>query len=58
MPDADITVLLSAIDGSDSTVAAGWWDGEDFRWCDTGGKVSDAVLGWTDVPAGLVGVTP
>jgi len=56
MPDADLTVLLSTIDSCDSTVAAGWFDGEFFRWCDTGGVVRGTVLGWTDVPAGLVGV--
>ena len=56
MPDAELTVLLSVEDDGDSTVAQGYWDGEAFRWCDTGGEVAGAVLGWADQPAGLVGV--
>ena len=56
MPDAELTVLLSVEDDGDSTVAPGFWVGEAFCWCDTGGEVSGAVLGWADVPAGLVGV--
>lgn len=54
MPDADITVLLS-VEGdaeAEAGVWPGYFDGEGFVWAD-GMRVSGAVLGWADLPAGL-----
>lgn len=59
MPDADITVLLS-VEGDDpdycESVGAGYLDGADWRWSESGGIVAAKVIGWAEIPAGLVGV--
>lgn len=50
MPDAEITVLLWVRDrmgGEDW--CAGWWDGQDWRDCSSGGVVDGQVLRWADV---------
>lgn len=47
-PDADITVLLwLAEEGLDpADWCAGWWDGEDWRDCASGGVIERTVTHW------------
>lgn len=51
-PDADLTVLLwiRLLDGTHEW-AGGWWDGADWRLCESGGVCSGVVTHWSD-PAG------
>lgn len=50
MPDADISVLLWVRDGlSGQDWCSGWWDGEDWRDCASGGAVDGDVLRWAQV---------
>jgi hypothetical protein len=55
VPDADATVLMwVAYQDGEEDWAAGWWDGDGWRFCDSGGLVADtggAVLHWAE-PAG------
>jgi hypothetical protein len=51
LPDADTTVLLWVQDGRESDWSAGWWDGEDWRDCASGGVVAGEVTHWAE-PAG------
>ncbi len=53
MPDAELTVMLS-VEGEDNCWP-GYWDGERFVWAD-GLQIKGAVLGWAEMPAGLVEV--
>ena len=50
MPDAETTVLVSPECGE---VTLGWWDGEDWRYCENGGTVEQTVRAWADVPVGV-----
>lgn len=50
MPDAGTTVLLNVEGGH---VEEAWWDGDDWRWCESGGVVVEKVLAWADVPVGV-----
>lgn len=52
LPDADMTVLLwlRAPDGT-ADWAGGWWDGTDWRLCESGGVAAVAVSHWAE-PAG------
>jgi hypothetical protein len=48
-PDADMTVLLQIAesDGDGSTVECGWWDGEQWCLCESGGPaVQSSVRAW------------
>lgn len=51
-PDADLTVLLwiRLLDGTQEW-AGGWWDGADWRLCESGGVCSGVVTHWAE-PAG------
>lgn len=51
MPDADLTVLLST---EQQGVNPGWYDGENWRWCESGGVVGEPVQAWADMPLGMV----
>lgn len=51
MPDADMTVLVST---EEQGVSAGWFDGEAWRWCDSGGIVGEPVQAWADLPKGII----
>jgi hypothetical protein len=46
MPDADITVLMWI--EPDSIWAGGWWDDEDWRYCESGGVVVGQVTHWAE----------
>ena len=48
-PDAELTVLLCVQpdDGSAECVQ-GWYDGEDWRACESGGVVRGAVQWWCE----------
>ncbi len=46
MPDADITVLLWIVTGNVGEWEAGWWDGEAWRLCESGGVVAGEVTHW------------
>lgn len=48
MPDAEETVLIS----SATEVDQGWFDGVDWRLCESGG-VADGVLAWAKLPEGM-----
>lgn len=48
MPDADMTVLLWVRDGRVSDWAAGWWDGEAWRDCASGGVVAGELTHWAE----------
>lgn len=48
MPDAESTLLLETADA----VAEGWWDGEAWRWAESGGIVEQPVQAWAAMPAG------
>lgn len=55
VPDADTTVLMwvQYADG-ETDWSSGWWDGDGWRFCESGGLVADAggaVLHWAE-PAG------
>ncbi|XHS78529.1 hypothetical protein ACFJGW_00735 [Burkholderiaceae bacterium UC74_6] len=50
MPDAATTVLIST---DDAGVNSGWFDGEHWRWCESGGIVGEPVLAWADLPFGI-----
>lgn len=52
VPDADTTVLLwvQYADG-ETDWSSGWWDGGDWRLCESGGVCCGTVLHWAD-PAG------
>lgn len=47
-PDCDITHLLWIQDGAESDWQAGWWDGTDWRLCESGGVVAGTVTHWAD----------
>lgn len=50
MPDAELTVLISTErDG----VESGWFDGTDWRWCESGGIVAEPVQAWAEMPEGV-----
>lgn len=51
MPDADTTVLLST---EEQAVASGWFDGTDWRWCESGGPVGEPVQAWAVMPKGII----
>lgn len=43
-PDADMTVLLwTVFDDGSTDWASGWWDGEHWRDCESGGQVGGDV---------------
>lgn len=48
MPDADETVLIS----SSTEVDQGWFDGADWRLCESGG-LAVGVKAWAKVPEGV-----
>lgn len=48
MPDADLTVLLWLCDGTVQEWAAGWWDGQDWRLCESGGVAAGTVTHWAE----------
>jgi hypothetical protein len=51
MPDADLTVLLliSAADGySQPDWTTGWWDGDTWRLCESGGVLAERVVAWAE----------
>lgn len=48
MPDADDTLLLETED----CVAEGWWDGEVWRWAESGGPVKQCVIAWAPMALG------
>jgi hypothetical protein len=43
-PDADLTVLLWIKHGTAHDWESGWWDGEAWRLCESGGEVAGQVL--------------
>ena len=50
-PDADLTVLLWIADReciSSGEWAGGWWDGEAWRLCESGGECADRVVAWAE----------
>ena len=51
MPDAELTVLLSA---ADAGVDTGFFDGTTWRWCESGGVVAEPVQAWAEVPVGII----
>lgn len=52
MPDADLEVLVSIEHhGADK----GWFDGVDWRLCESGGVVGEAVQAWAEMPEGIGG---
>ena len=51
-PDADTTVLLWVkYEDGETDWAAGWWDGSDWRLCESGGVCCGDPLHWAE-PAG------
>lgn len=48
MPDADTTVLLWIMDGQVGDWEPGWWDGEHWRLCESGGVVFGVVTQWAE----------
>lgn len=46
MPDPDLTVLLWT-DDAEQPWAAGWFDGEVWRLCESGGECAERVLFWS-----------
>lgn len=50
MPDAELTVMLQYRDPIDNQVdlCMGWWDGEIWRECVSGGWLHADVLMWAD----------
>ncbi len=50
MPDACLTVLIST---ESAGVDSGFFDGRDWRWCESGGVVGEPVQGWADMPMGI-----
>ena len=51
MPDADLRVLLliSAPDGyGKPDWDSGWWDGDTWRLCESGGVCADRVVAWAE----------
>lgn len=46
MPDAELTVLMWVKYAADSDWTEGWWDGEAWRYCGSGGVVTGAVTHW------------
>lgn len=49
-PDADVTVLLQLVDEPGGTVECGWWDGEQWMLCESGGAAVQAdVRAWAEV---------
>ena len=54
VPDADMTVLLwLRLEDGTADWAGGWWDGEAWRLCESGGVCSATVTHWAE-PAGPV----
>jgi hypothetical protein len=51
MPDAETAVLINTAVGG---VDAGFFDGEQWRWCESGGIVAEPVVAWADMPVGVV----
>jgi hypothetical protein len=59
MPDCDLTVMMwvqyppDPEGGATSDWASGWWDGEVWRHCSSGGVVAELVTHWAapDGPA-------
>lgn len=48
-PDADLTVLLMTTD-PDMPMQQGWWDGEQWCLCESGGFApAGSVLAWSEV---------
>ena len=47
-PDADMTVLLWITEGNEADWAGGWWDGEDWRLCESGGVAAGTVTHWCE----------
>jgi hypothetical protein len=54
MPDADTTVLVST---TEQAVDTGYFDGDDWRWCESGGLVAEPVQAWAEMPVGIVPVS-
>ena len=50
MPDACLTVLIST---EHAGVDAGFYDGEAWRWSESGGIVGEPVQAWADMPKGI-----
>lgn len=48
MPDADTTVLLWIMDGQVGDREPGWWDGEHWRLCESGGVAFGVVTHWAE----------
>jgi len=48
LPDADMTVLMWVCCGAERDWFAGWWDGEDWRDCASGGVVVGEVTHWAE----------
>lgn len=52
VPDADTTVLLWVqYEDGETDWSAGWWDGEAWRLCESGGVCAGRVLHWAE-PSG------
>ncbi|PZP30469.1 MAG: hypothetical protein DI603_15205 [Roseateles depolymerans] len=50
LPDARTTVLIST---AHAGVDSGYYDGEEWRWAESGGIVGEPVQAWADRPAGV-----
>lgn len=53
LPDADMTVLMWVVSGTERDWFAGWWDGDVWRDCASGGEVAGVVTHWAE-PEGPV----
>jgi hypothetical protein len=49
LPDADMTVLLWVVCGTEQDWCSGWWDGDCWRDCASGGEVAGRVTHWAEV---------
>ena len=49
LPDADMTVLMWVVSGgTEQDWFAGWWDGDCWRDCASGGEVAGVVTHWAE----------
>ena len=48
LPDADMTVLMWVVSGAERDWFSGWWDGEVWRECASGGVVAGTVTHWAE----------
>lgn len=59
LPDADMTLLLEyEVRDGDSTytvVESGWYDGEEWRLCESGGQCAWPAITWAELPKGTRG---